>query len=161
MRLVEFRTGGTTRTCLISVPDPAKLSVRDIEMAFDLLKRHLDLHMGWSPRPALVVAQVHATLAVAQNVQALRMEVAIRAGADPFEVSLPLLMEMVPMHARQGDPDPLATLVERALGVIRPSRRVTIVVPDVPDGAYTAVDTAATTRREPPYQRAIAAPRAI
>ncbi|NBT20240.1 MAG: hypothetical protein EBT00_15930, partial [Proteobacteria bacterium] len=106
VRLVEFRAGGTTRAFLTSVLDPAKLSVRDIavayarrwdiEMAFDLLKRHLNLHMVWSPRPALVVAQVYATLAVAQAVRALRMEVAIRAGADPFEVSIPLLLEMIP-----------------------------------------------------------------
>ena len=173
VRLVEFRTGGTTRAFLTSVLDPAKLSVRDIavayarrwdiEMAFDLLKRHLNLHMVWSPRPALVVAQVYATLAVAQVVQALRMEVAIRAGADPFEVSIPLLMEMIPMLARQGDPPPLASLVERgrALGVIRPSRRVTIEVPDVPDGAYTPLDPVATTTREPRYQRAIDAIRAM
>jgi IS4 transposase len=50
VRLVEFRAGGTTRAFLTSVLDPAKLSVRDIavayarrwdiEMAFDLLKRH-------------------------------------------------------------------------------------------------------------------------
>ena len=135
----------------------------DIEMAFDLLKRHLNLHMVWSPRPALVVAQVYATLAVAQVVQALRMEVAIRAGADPFEVSIPLLLEMIPMLARQGDPDPLASLVERgrALGVIRPSRRVTIEVPEVPDGAYTPKGPEATTTRESRYQRAIASARAI
>ena len=90
VRFVEFRVAGTTRAYLTSVLDPAKLSVRDIaeayarrwdiEMAFDLLKRHLNLHMVWSPRPALVLAQVFATLAIAQIVQALRIEVAYRAG---------------------------------------------------------------------------------
>ena len=49
----------------------------------------------------------------------------------------------------------------RALGVIRPSRRVTIVVPDVPDGAYTPKGPEATTTRESRYQRAIASARAI
>ena len=173
VRFVEFRVAGTTRAYLTSVLDPAKLSVRDIaeayarrwdiEMAFDLLKRHLNLHLVWSPRPALVLAQVFATLAIAQIVQALRIEVAYRAGADPFEVSIPLLMEVVPMLARQGVPDPLATLIERgrALGVIRPSRRITVDVPDIPDGAYAPVSPDATAVRVPRYQRAIAAARTI
>jgi hypothetical protein len=59
-----------------------------------------------------VLAHVFATLAVAQIVQALRIEVAYRAGANPFDISITLLMVIVPILARQGDTDPLATLIE-------------------------------------------------
>lgn len=69
----------------------------DNETAFDFPKRHLDLHMVCSPLPALVVARV---------VQAMRTG----TGANPFKVSLPSLMEMVSLVARQSNPDPLATL---------------------------------------------------
>jgi hypothetical protein len=44
----------------------------------------------------VVLAQVWACLIIAQVLQAIRMEVALRAHVDPFEVSLPLLIEALP-----------------------------------------------------------------
>ena len=149
VRLVRFTAGSTTWTSVTDVLDPRRLSVRDIatlyarrwdiELAFNLLKTTPGLHLLWSPKPALVGQQPYAVLCLAQTVPALRLELAVRAGIDPFEISLPLLLPLflplflrhVPKLAAAGyaDPlagyaDPLAVLVERgaAAGILRPSR---------------------------------------
>lgn len=72
-------------------------------------------------------------LIIAQILQALRLEIAARAGVDPFEVSLPLLVEYAPRFAYEGR-DPIAIFVERGrdLGFIRPSRRTVIQAPTIP-----------------------------
>jgi hypothetical protein len=50
-------------------------------------------HHWWSSLPLLIQQQILVVLIVAQLVQALRMQIAIQALVDPFEVSLPLLLE--------------------------------------------------------------------
>jgi hypothetical protein len=143
VRLVQFRVGRTAYQYLTNVTDPHTLSLRqiaalyqrrwDIELAFNLIKTHLGLHLLWSGTDAVIVAQVWAVLIIAQILQALRIEVAGRAGVDPFAVSLPLLVEMVPQLAADGQ-DPVAVLVERgrAAGIIRPSRRTENRAPHIP-----------------------------
>jgi hypothetical protein len=143
VRLVHFTVGGTTFSYVTNVLDPAVLPIReiarlyarrwDIELAFKLVKRHLGLHLLWSAKDVVVLQQVWAVLTIAQVLQALRLEIAARAGADPFEVSLPLLVEYAPRFACEGR-DPVALFVEhgRALGFIRPSRRTAIAAPEIP-----------------------------
>jgi hypothetical protein len=135
-RLVQFRHGATLHRYVTNVLDPtllpmaeaARLYARrwDIELAFNLIKTHLGLHLLWGAKPTVVLQQVWAALILAQVLQALRLEIAGRAGVDPFEVSLPLLVEYLPYFAYRGL-DPVAVFVEqgRALGFIRPwpSRR--------------------------------------
>ena len=82
----------------------------DIELAFKLVKRHLGLHLLWSAKPGVVLQQVWAVLTIAQVLQALRLEIAAGAGVDPFEVSLPLLVEYLPLLLARGD-DPVAVFV--------------------------------------------------
>ena len=147
VRLVRFTVGSTTWTYITNVLDPRQLSIHDmavlyarrwdIELAFNLLKTTLGLHLLWSPKPALVVQQLYAVLCLAQIVQALRLELAVRAGIDPFEISLPLFLRHLPQLAATGYADPLAVLIERgeAAGILRPSRRTRIVTPDVDDRA--------------------------
>jgi hypothetical protein len=102
-------------------------------LAFTLIKQHLGLHLLWGAKPVVVLQQVWAVLIIAQVLQALRLEIAGRAGADPYEVSLPLLVEYLPYFAYRGL-DPVAVFVEqgRALRLIRPSRRTVIAAPAIP-----------------------------
>ena len=84
--------------------------------------------------------QVWAVLTVAQVVQALRVEVAAAAGVDPFEVSLPLLVEELPLLVADGaDPVAFFAAEGRRLLFIRPSTRTTIHAPDLPDAGVAAL----------------------
>jgi hypothetical protein len=143
VRLVRFTVGGTTFSYITNVLDPWVLPIRevarlyarrwDIELAFKLVKRELGLYLLWSAKDAVILQQVWAVLTIAQILQALRLEIAGRAGADLFEVSLPLLVQYAPRYAYEGR-DPVAIFVDhgRELGFIRPSRRTAIVAPDIP-----------------------------
>lgn len=143
VRLIEFRVQGQPRRYLTNVLDPRVLPARevaqiyarrwDIELAFKLIKRDLKLHLLWSAKTDVILQQLWAVLILAQILQALRLEVAGRAGVDPFDVSLPLLVEYFPRIAADGR-DPVAVFVEhgRDLGFIRPSRRTVIEGPDLP-----------------------------
>src|SRR5262249_46968927 len=121
VHLVQFRAGDTLSRYITNATDPAALPMRDIarlyarrwdfELAVKAVKRHLGLHLIWSAKPVVVQQQVWAVLIIAQIFQALRLEIAGRAGADPFEVSLPLLVEYAPRLAREGK-DPVAFFVE-------------------------------------------------
>lgn len=135
VRLVRFRAGGRTHSYITNVLDPGvlpahevpRLYVRrwDFELAMKLAKRELGLHLLWGCKPVVVRQQVWAVLIVAQVLQALRMEVAGRAGAEVDEVSMGLLVRYMPRFAARGL-DPVAEFVGqgRALGFIRPSRRI-------------------------------------
>lgn len=143
VRLVQFRHRGTLYRYGTNVLDPAALPVAgvarldarrwDIELAFALVKTHLGLPLLWGAKPAVVLQQAWAVLTIAQVLQALRLEIAGRAGVDPYAVSLPLLVEDLPCCAARGL-DPVAVFVEqgRALRFIRPSSRTGIVAPDIP-----------------------------
>lgn len=143
VRLVQFTAGGHLYRYITNVLDPrtfppaemARLYARrwDIELAIKLVKRELHLHLLWSAKPVVIAQQVWATLLIAQILQALRLEIAGRAGVDPFEVSLPLLVEYLPQFIADGH-DPIAAIVERgrASGFIRPSSRTIIHAPTVP-----------------------------
>ena len=62
-------------------------------MAFKTIKQPVDLHFLWSAQTPVILQQVWGVLIIAQIVQAVQMEIADLAGADPFEVSLALLIE--------------------------------------------------------------------
>lgn len=163
VRLVRFTVGPTTWSYLTNVLNPTRLSLRDIavlyarrwdiELAFKLIKRELGLHLIWSPKRALIVQQVYAVLCIAQIVQALRLELAVRAGVDPFDVSLPLFLRLLPQLIAKGEADPLAILVERgpAAGLIRPSRRTVIHTPTVDPTTYAHAPPTAFRSRTPRY----------
>ena len=63
----------------------------------------------------------------------MRLEIAHKAGVDPFEVSIGLLVQYAPQYAYEGR-DPVKIFVERGrkLGFIRPSRRTRIRAPGIP-----------------------------
>jgi Transposase DDE domain len=162
VRQVQFRHGGMLRQYFTNVCDPtvlplpeiARLYARrwDIELAFLTLKRELGLHLIWSSKSVVVLAQVWACLIIAQVLQAIRMEVALRAQVDAFEVSLPLLIEALPQFGSQGR-DGIAECVRqgRALGIIRPSTRLRIQAPDIPPNQWIPLPQMTVLCRQPCY----------
>ncbi len=163
VRQVQFRQGGMlrqyfTNVCnptVLPLPEIARLYARrwDIELAFLTLKRELGLHLIWSSKSVVVLAQVWACLIIAQVLQAIRMEVALRAQVDAFEVSLPLLIEALPQFGSQGR-DGIAECVRqgRALGIIRSSTRLRIQAPDIPPEQLIPLPQTTALCRQPCYR---------
>jgi hypothetical protein len=144
VRLIQVRHGGQLRRYITNVRDPDVLSAQaildlyarrwDIECAINLVKTHLGLHLWWSSNEVVIHQQLWAALTIAQILQALRLEIALRATVPVFDVSLALLVRYLPVFAQRGE-DPIAVFVERghAAGFIRPSRRIQMRAPDPPD----------------------------
>ncbi len=170
VRLVQFRQHGTLRSYLTNVLDPrllplaevARLYARrwDIELAFKLAKTHLGLHLLWGANPTVVLQQVWAVLIIAQILQALRLEIAARAGVDPFEVSMPLLVRWLPRLAARGL-DPLTVFVEqgRQMRFIRPSTRTHILAPSIPPEELVPLPPGLHMERSPRYAQRNCGPR--
>ena len=55
----------------------------DIEMALKLVKQHLKLRLLWSAKQVVILQQIWATLIISQ--EALRLEIAHKAGVDTFD----------------------------------------------------------------------------
>jgi hypothetical protein len=125
----------------------------DIELAFLTLKRELGLHLIWSSKAVVVLAQVWACLIIAQVMQALRMEVALRAEVDPFDVSLPLLFEALPQFRAAGQ-DGIVECVRqgRRLGILRPSTRLRIQAPEIPPEQLIPLPQGTVLCRQPCYR---------
>jgi hypothetical protein len=143
MRLVRFSDGHILHMYLTKVLDPCQRSQPDIarlyapsfdiELAFLTLKRELGLHIWWSSKRILIWQQILVVLVVAQLGQALRIEMAVQAGVDPFDVSLPLLVSYLPrLLARRQDPVRWVLTYGRHLGFIRASSRLQITAPEIP-----------------------------
>jgi len=160
VRLVRFRVGAQLYEYLTNVTQPRLLSLHelavlyarrwDIELAFKLIKRELGLHLFWSAKPGLLLQQVWAVLLIAQILHALQLEIAARAGVDPFDVSLSLLVQYLP---RWAEVDFLQLVVERgrAAGFIRPSRRIRPQTPAVDWQDYVPPPPCLVLTREPRY----------
>jgi hypothetical protein len=164
VRQVQFRQGGQLRQYFTNVCDPtvlplmeiARLYARrwDIELAFLTLKEFLGLHLIWSSKSVVVLAQVWACLIIAQVLQAIRMEVALRADVDPFEVSLPLLIEALPQFGLQGHDGIIECVHQgRRLGIIRPSKRLRIEAPEIPKELLIPLPKDSVLCRQPRYRR--------
>ncbi len=164
VRLVQFRRGPTLHRYLTNVLCPRRLPLAevarlyarrwDIELAVNTAKTDLGLHLLWSSKPAVILHQVWAVLAIAQLLQALRLLVAATAGVEPFDVSLPLLVRYLPQYAARGG-DPIAAFAAdgRRLGFIRPSRRIRPAVPAVPAERLRSPPKGLRLVRTPRYAR--------
>jgi hypothetical protein len=140
-RLVTVRGAFGTRRYLTNVRKPRKLTPAqlgalyarrwDIELAFKLIKRELGLHLIWATRWELVLTQIWATLLIAQLVLMLRLQLALRAGVDLFDVSMGLLLADLPRYVARGEADVLGAIVARGRygGMLRPSRRTRLALP--------------------------------
>ena len=130
VRLVTFRQGKTLHRYITNVREPRTLSIVsvaevyarrwDIEMALKLVKQHLKLRLLWSAKRVVILQQIWATLIISQVLQSMRLEIAHKAGVDPFEVSIGLLVEYAPRYAHEG-----RVCLRRFTGTRRPSSRRT------------------------------------
>jgi hypothetical protein len=147
VRLVRFRYRGEWYSYLTNVLDPRLLSGSqiayvyarrwDIEMAFRLLKDYLGLNLLWSAKWQVIAAQIWACAILAQMFHALQVKLATCAEVEVFDVSLELLIRQTSRHMLTGQwrlDDLLRDLVGqgRHIGLIRPSSRLSIEVPEVP-----------------------------
>jgi hypothetical protein len=144
VRLVRFTHKGQQYEYITNVLVPRQLPIAeiarlyarrwDIELAIKLVKRELGLHLFWGAKTEVVQAQVWAAFAIAQILMGLRQEVAARAGVDPFEVSMKLLIEWLPRLGHRGE-DPMEVLVKygRRAKIIRPSSRLKTRAPTIRD----------------------------
>lgn len=164
VRLVTFRLGQNSYRYITNVCDPQLLGIGeiaalyarrwDIEMVFRLIKRELGLHLFWSAKQVVILQQVWAVIIISQVLLALRMEIAGRAGVDPFDVSLPLMIEYIPRWSVDGT-DMITFFVERGrqAGFIRPSRRIRIRAPAIDQLSLLPLPDNIALVREPRYAR--------
>jgi hypothetical protein len=142
VRLVTFTISKTHFRYITNVLDPRVLTLHDIavlyarrwdiELAFKMVKRHLQLHLLWSAKQEVILQQVWAVLILSQILHAFQMEIAGLAAVDPFDVSLDLVTQYVPRLTRQGkDPVDLIVAKGKQFGFIRPSRRIRPETPAV------------------------------
>ena len=162
VRLICFRYQGRWYRYVTNVLDPAKLSGADvarlyarrwdIELAFRLLKDHLNLRMLWSAKPQVITVQVWASVILAQLFHSYQVRVAAQAGVEVFDVSLDLLVRYVPRLMAQGV-DPVAEIVRvgRSVGMIRPSTRIRRIVPEFALFEYDPPPGDLPREREPRY----------
>src|SRR6266700_526760 len=140
VRLVQFYSHGRLHRYLTNVLDPQQLSLADlarlyarrwdIELAFGVLKEHLQLSQLWSAKWGVVQVQIWCALLLAQLFHGLQMQLAAQEGVEPFDVSIDLLVEVVPRLLTRGiAPLPALGRLGRALGLIRPSTRLQMQVP--------------------------------
>ncbi len=106
VRLFEVRQGGQTRRYITNVRDPRQLSARqaldlyhqrcDIALALELDKTDLGLHLLWSAKWNVLMAQIWDVLIIAQIALFTQREVADWARVTSDEVSLSLLVKFLP-----------------------------------------------------------------
>lgn len=164
VRMVQFRQGGIRYCFLSNVLAPRQLSMReiaqlyarrwDIERAFLALKQWLGLHLLWSSKPQVLLAQVWGCAILAQVIQAIRVQVAALAQVEVYDVSMPLLMEYMNQWNEEGD-EGWRRCVEQGskVGIIRPSSRLQVQVPEVRLQAYQGIAKGRTLVRPGRYSK--------
>ena len=131
VRLVQFSHQGHWHRYLTNVLDPQQLSLAEIvrlygrrsyiELAFGVLKEHLAVSALWSAKWSVIQVQIWAALLLAQLFHGMQMQLGVTEGVEPFDVSIDLLIEVVPQLLRQGiAPLPYLGRFGRELGIIRP-----------------------------------------
>ena len=162
VRLVRFSQGQHIYTYITNVIDPRQLSAGtiarlygrrwDIEMAFNLAKTQLKLHLLWSSKPGVILQQVWAVLIISQIILALHQEIAYQARVDPADVSIALLVSSLPEWAARGY-DPVTACVEfgRAAHIIRPSHRIVRQAPEIPPDQIRPLPPGIALEHKPRY----------
>ncbi len=147
VRLVRLSDGIGVRMYLTNVCDPQLLSLGevaqlyarrwDIELAFRLLKDYLGMSHWWSSKQELILVQIWVVLILSHIVYALRERIAMAATCEPCEVSVPLLVELLPKLCSHSELQ-LEQLVQegRHLGLVRASPRLALLIPQVELSCY-------------------------
>jgi hypothetical protein len=147
VRLVRLGDGIGVRMYLTNVCDPQLLSLGevaqlyarrwDIELAFRLLKEYLGMSHWWSSKQELILMQIWVVLILSHIVDALRERIATAADCESFDVSVPLLVELLPRLCNNSEPQ-IERLVQAGhqLGLLRASPRLVLRVPQVELSCY-------------------------
>jgi Transposase DDE domain len=172
VRLVICSSGDRQYGYLTNVLDPTQLSMQDIaqlyarrwdiELAFKLLKCELGLQIWWAARPELVMIQLWIALILAQILHALQLHVAMQAEVEPFDISLHVMVDL--LGSMPAGPTPvLDRLIEqgRFLGLIRPSTRMRIVVPELEPHMICPVPVLKDLTRQARYAQRNGHPRTV
>jgi hypothetical protein len=150
IRLVRFGDGIGVRMYLTNVCDPLLLSLEDvaqvyarrwdIEMAFRLLKEYLGMSHWWSSKQELILVQIWVVLLLSHVVYALRDRIAIAADCASFEVSVPLLVKLLPqLWDNSGLSFERLVQEGKHLGLLRASPHLAFLVPRVELLSYQSV----------------------
>ena len=142
VRLVQYYSHGQLHRYLTNVLDPQQLSLAelarlyarsfDIELAFGVLKEHLQVGQLWSAKWPVIQVQIWCALLLAQLFHGLQVQLAAQEGVEPFEVSIDLLVDLVPPLLQRGlAPLPYLGRLGREIGLIRRSHRLKPQVPFV------------------------------
>ncbi len=142
MRLIQFRQGNHIYSYITNVLDPHVLPFHeivqlyarrwDIELIFLLLKEHFGLHIWWSSKQDLMLCQLWIALILAHLLTRLRFQVAEAASVSYFDVSIPVLMDLLRRFSQTSTP--LASRLAREgrfLKLIRPHSRIRPQVPHI------------------------------
>lgn len=163
VRLIEVYYKNSWRRYITNIMDPKQLSPKnivqlyarrwDIELAFKLVKRVLNLSIIWSSNFNAIRLQIYATLTVAQVVRGLRYELASRAKVSVDDVSESLLIQWIPLLYEQGHKDPLDSILKARDhgGIIRPSRRKKYEAPEEPLSEIRKLPKSLILERKPRY----------
>ena len=91
----------------------------------------------WSSKQELILVQIWVVLILSHIVYALRERLATAANCEPFEVSVPLLVELLPKLCSTSELQ-LERLVQegRPLGLVRTSPRLALLLPQVELSCY-------------------------
>jgi hypothetical protein len=147
IRLVRLGDGIGVRVYLTNVCDPQMLSLGeiaqlyarrwDIEMAFRLLKEYLGMSHWWRSKQELILVQIWVVLILAHIVYALRERIALTANGDPFEVSVPILVDLL-SRLRSYPTLCLEQFVQTGhqCGLLRASPRLELSIPKVETSCY-------------------------
>src|SRR5207244_673752 len=150
VRLVRLSDGIGVRMYLTNVCDPHLLSLGevaqlyarsfDIELAFRLLKDYLGMSHWWSSKQELILVQIWVVLILSHIVYALRERIATAATCEPCEVSVTLLVELLPKLCSHSELQ-LERLVQEArhLGLVRASPRLALIIPQIELSCYQPV----------------------
>src|SRR6266487_2474557 len=103
----------------------------------------------WSAKWEVVQVQIWCALLLAQLFHGLQVQLAAQEGVEPFDVSIDLLVEVVPRLLQRGiAPLPALGRLGRELGLIRPSTRLQVQVPWVDPSWITPAPPEALRPRE-------------
>jgi hypothetical protein len=142
IRLIQFRKGNHIYSYITNVLDPNLLPFHeivqlyarrwDIELIFLLLKEHFGLHIWWSSKQDLMLCQLWIALILAHLLTRLRFQVAEAASVSYFDVSIPVLMDLLRRFSQSSTPLVSRLAREgRFLKLIRSHSRIRLQIPHI------------------------------
>lgn len=142
VRLIQIDRGKRIHRYLTNVLDPRVLSgadvVRlyqrrwDIELAFRALKDHLRVNVLWSAKWEVIQVQILASVILAQVFHAQQVQIAAHNHVDVFDVSLDLLIRLLPPKLLAGQSiSQFVAQYGQSMRIIRPHSRLIYDLPDI------------------------------